>query len=126
MFITLSAEVVAYCHPILSFVLMTFGRHRQQLGDKSRFVIDSLHIVPESLAKKALYVSLKMLPPLIRCLLNHGNHLPFSDHSFLLPAIASLYQPAVIIQFLLPKNLLDLTDLFLNYARYLFTGTFSL
>ena len=26
---------------------------------------------------------------------------------------------------LLPKNLLDLTDLFLNFAGYLFTGTFG-
>jgi hypothetical protein len=122
----LFAEVVASCHPTVEFILTMFGRHLQQMVNESRLVFDSLCIVPESLAQKTLYVSLKLLPPLIRCLLNRGNHLPFSDHSFLLPAIASLYQPAVIIQFLLPKNLLDLTDLFLNYARYIFTGTFSL
>jgi hypothetical protein len=52
---------------------MTFGRHLQQLGDKLRPVFDSLHIVPESLAKKALYASLKLMPSLIRCLLTHGN-----------------------------------------------------
>ena len=56
---------------------MMFGRHLQQLDDKSRFVFDSLCIAPESLAKKALYVSPKLLPSLIRCLLIHGNHLPF-------------------------------------------------
>jgi hypothetical protein len=31
----------------------------------------------------------------------------------------------VIIQSLLPQNLLDLTDLFLNFAGYLFIDTFS-
>jgi hypothetical protein len=60
----------------LEFILMTFGRHLQ-LGDKSRLIFDSLHIVPESLAKKALYMSLKLLPSLIRCLLIHDHYLPF-------------------------------------------------
>jgi hypothetical protein len=60
----------------LEFALTTFGRHLQQLDDKSRLVFDSpLHIVPKGLAKKALYVSLKLLPSLIRCLLIHGNYL---------------------------------------------------
>jgi hypothetical protein len=71
------AEVVAYCRPIREFVLMTFGRPRQHLGDKSWPVFDSLHIVPESLAKKALYVRLKLLPFMIRCLLIHANYLLF-------------------------------------------------
>jgi hypothetical protein len=57
------------------FVLLTFGRHLQQ-GDESRLVFDSLHTICERLAKKALYVSLKLLPSLIRCLLIHGNYLP--------------------------------------------------
>jgi hypothetical protein len=57
--------------------LPTFGRHLQHLGDKSRPVFDSLHIIPENLANKALYASLKLLPFLIRCLLLiHGNPLP--------------------------------------------------
>jgi hypothetical protein len=56
---------------------MTFGRHLQQLDDKSRLVFDSLHIIPESLTPKALYVSLKLLPSLIRCLPIHGDYLPF-------------------------------------------------
>jgi hypothetical protein len=59
-------------------VLMAFGRHFKQLGDKSRLVFDSLYVVPESLAQKALYVSLKLLPSLIRCLLLiHDNDLTF-------------------------------------------------
>jgi hypothetical protein len=41
------------------------------MSDKSRLVFDSLHIVPESLAEKALYVSLKLLPSLIRDWLIH-------------------------------------------------------
>jgi hypothetical protein len=61
----------------LDFVPMTFGRHLQLLGDKSRLVFDSLHSVPESQAKKALYVSLKLLPSLIRRMLIHGNYRPF-------------------------------------------------
>ena len=55
----------------LEFVLMMFGRPLQKMDDKSRFVFDSLYIVPESQAQKALYVSLKLLPSLIRCLLIH-------------------------------------------------------
>ena len=60
---------------------MTLGRNLQQLDDKSRFVFDSLCIVPESLAEKAFYVSLKLLLSLIRCLLIHGNYLPFLNGS---------------------------------------------
>ena len=60
----------------LELVPVMFGRHLQQ-GDKSWLVFDSLHIIPESIAKKALYVSLKLLPSLIRFLLIHGNYLPF-------------------------------------------------
>jgi hypothetical protein len=56
---------------------MTFGRHLQQMDDKLRLVFDSLHIVPESLSKKALCVSLTLLQSLIRCLLIHGHYLPF-------------------------------------------------
>jgi hypothetical protein len=56
---------------IREFVLATLGRHLHQLGDKSRLVFDSLHIVGESLAKKALDVSLELLPFLIRFFLIH-------------------------------------------------------
>jgi hypothetical protein len=43
---------------------------------------DSLHIVPEILAKKTLYVSLKQLPSLMRRLLIRGNYLPFlNEHN---------------------------------------------
>ena len=73
----------------LEFVLMTFGRHLQHLDDKSRLVFDSLHIVPESLAQKALYVSLKLLPSLIRCLLIHGNYLPFLNGALRNPGFGS-------------------------------------
>ena len=44
---------------------MMFGRALRQMGDKSRLVFDSLHIVSESLVKKALYVSLKLIPSLL-------------------------------------------------------------
>jgi hypothetical protein len=57
--------------------MLTFGRHLQQMNSKSRPVFYPLRIALESLAQKALYVSLKMLPPLIRCLLIHGNDLTF-------------------------------------------------
>lgn len=110
----------------MEFDLMKFGRHLQQVSNESLLVFDSLCIVPESLAQKTLYVSLKLLPPPIRYLLNFCNHLLFSDYSFLLTAIALPYQSAVIIQFLLPKNLLDLTDLFLNKAGDFFIDACSL
>jgi hypothetical protein len=80
MLIPLSEKVVAYCHLIPEFVLMTLGRHCQ-MGDKSWSVFDALKIVPESPATKTLYVSLKLLPSLIRCLLIHGHYLPFTSHS---------------------------------------------
>jgi hypothetical protein len=54
---------------------MMCGRPLKKMDDKSRLVFDSLYIVPESLAQKALYVSLKLLPSLIRCLLIHGHYL---------------------------------------------------
>jgi len=41
-----------------------------------------------------------------------------------LMAFSSLYF-AVIIQSLLPQNIFDLTDLFLNFAGYLLTGAFG-
>jgi hypothetical protein len=50
---------------------MMFGRHLQQ-GDKSWLVFDTLQIASEKSAQKALYVILKLLPSLIRCLLIHG------------------------------------------------------
>jgi hypothetical protein len=53
----------------LEFVLMMFERPLDKMDDKSRLVFDPPYIVPESLAQKALYVSLKLLPSLIRCLL---------------------------------------------------------
>ena len=55
---------------------MTFGRHLH-LRDKSRLVFDSLRIIPESPAKKAPYVSLKLLPSLIWCLPNQWYQIPF-------------------------------------------------
>jgi hypothetical protein len=76
MFILLLAEVVAYCHRTQELVLLMFGGHPQQLGHKSRLVFYSLQIVPQSPAEKALYVSLKLLPSLIRFLLIHGTDLP--------------------------------------------------
>ena len=75
---------------------MTFGRNLQQLDDKSRFVFDSLYIVPESLAEKALYVSLKLLPSLIRFLLIHGSDVPFSNRSLRNPGwrtVAAVLHP---------------------------------
>jgi hypothetical protein len=54
MFIFLLTEVIPYCHPTMGFVLMTFGRHLQQVGDKSRLVFDSLRIVPGYLPKTFL------------------------------------------------------------------------
>ena len=48
----------------LEIVLMMFGRHLQQ-SDKLWLVFDSRYIVCESLAEKALNVSLKLLPSLI-------------------------------------------------------------
>jgi hypothetical protein len=59
------------------FVLMTFGRHLQPLRNVLRFVFDFLHIAPESLIQKTLYVSLKPLPSLIRRMLIHGYYRPF-------------------------------------------------
>jgi hypothetical protein len=56
---------------------MTFGRRRQQLGEKARPVSDTLHITPESLIQKDLYASLKLLPSLIRCFLIQGQYLSF-------------------------------------------------
>jgi hypothetical protein len=54
-----------------------FGRHLQQMVDKSRLIFDPLCIVPESLAEKTLYVGLKLLPSLIQFLLIHAHSLPF-------------------------------------------------
>jgi hypothetical protein len=74
MFIIYFAEIVAYCHPIPKLNLMTFGR-QCQVGDKLRSVFDPLRVAPERLAAKALYMSLKLLPFLIRFLLIHGSML---------------------------------------------------
>jgi hypothetical protein len=69
MFIIYFAEIVAYCHPIPKL-------NRQcQVGDKLRSVFDPLRVAPERLAAKALYMSLKLLPFLIRFLLIHGSML---------------------------------------------------
>jgi hypothetical protein len=59
------------------FVPITLGRHLQQLVDKSWLVFYFLHIFCKSLAKKTLYVSLKLLPTLIRFLLIHVITFPF-------------------------------------------------
>jgi hypothetical protein len=50
---------------LLEFVLMTFGRHQQQLGEKARPVFDALHIAPKRLVQKDLYASLKLLPSIL-------------------------------------------------------------
>jgi hypothetical protein len=68
---------------------MTLGRNLQQPDDKSRLVFDSLHIVPESLAEKALYVSMKLLSSLIQCLLIHGHYLSFLNGSLRNPGFGS-------------------------------------
>jgi hypothetical protein len=57
-------EIPSSVH-FLKFVLITVGRHLQQLGDELRLVFDSLHIVCDSLTKKVFYVKPKMLPYLI-------------------------------------------------------------
>jgi hypothetical protein len=63
---------------IPEFVLITLGRSLQQLDDKSRLVFYPLCIARQSMAEKPLDVGLKLLPSPIRCLLIHGNYLPFS------------------------------------------------
>jgi len=55
---------------------MIFGCHFQE-GDESRLVFNSWNIVYERLVKKAFYVSLNLLPSLIRVLLIHGHYLSF-------------------------------------------------